>query len=90
MVKIENPSIKEIQVDQLETDWSAQNYTRLSNQRLGKDFIASGEHHVLKVPSALVPNKFNHLLNPRHANHRLKTIEEQISPFALHEIFFKK
>jgi RES domain-containing protein len=90
ILNIQNPSIKEIQVNHLEADWRAQNYTPLSNQRSGKDFIASGEHHVLKVPSALVPNEFNYLLNPTHTNHRLMTIEDQISPFTLDERFFNK
>jgi RES domain-containing protein len=88
VLKIEAPSIKEITENQLEPDWRTKNYTPLSTQKIGKNFIDAGKQHVLKVPSAIVPKEFNILINPFHPNHRLITIEEQITPFILDERFF--
>ncbi len=39
-------------------------------QRVGDDWLASGRSAVLRVPSAVVPEEFNFLLNPEHRDFR--------------------
>ncbi len=34
----------------------------------GTDFLREGKHLLLQVPSAVVPQEHNYLLNPRHSN----------------------
>ena len=44
-----------------------------SLQALGDDWISGGASVVLSVPSAIVDDESNYLLNPEHADfHRLK------------------
>ena len=43
-------------------------YTTL--QKLGRDWLKSQRSPILKVPSAIVPVEFNHLLNPLHPDLR--------------------
>lgn len=35
-------------------------------KQIGNSFLQKGDHLLLKVPSALVPEEFNYLLNPLH------------------------
>src|SRR6188768_107004 len=35
-------------------------------QNIGDDFIAKGESLLMKVPSALISDSYNYLINPRH------------------------
>lgn len=35
---------------------------------IGDEWLTSGSSALLRVPSAIVPNSFNYLLNPRHIN----------------------
>jgi RES domain-containing protein len=36
------------------------------NSVIGDNWVAAGRSAVLKIPSAIVPNEFNYLLNPGH------------------------
>jgi RES domain-containing protein len=48
---------------------------------IGNDFLNKNEHLFLKVPSAIVKQEFNYLLNPLHADiHQIKVVET--TPFA--------
>jgi RES domain-containing protein len=38
----------------------------ISLQRMGDAWAASGASAILQVPSAIVPNEWNYLLNPAH------------------------
>ena len=48
---------------------------RAFTRRLGTDWLASLPTALLKVPSAVVPNSFNFLLNPRHEDAARVTIQ---------------
>lgn len=51
-------------------------------QQLGSDWLRSLSSLALAVPSALVPQEFNYLLNPRHPDfQKLRIGEPQIFPF---------
>lgn len=39
-------------------------------QRIGGEWLESGRSAVLKVPSAIIPNEWNYLLNPAHPDFR--------------------
>jgi RES domain-containing protein len=54
-----------LEVEGLPEDWR-KNPPPASTQRLGDDWVAREESVVLKVPSALVPQESNYVLNPRH------------------------
>jgi RES domain-containing protein len=49
-------------------------------QVLGGDWLERGETAVLKVPSAIVPEEWNYLLNPLHMDFRKLRIE-RAKPF---------
>lgn len=38
----------------------------LTTQTIGNDFINDNEAAILKVPSSIVPQEFNYLINPNH------------------------
>jgi RES domain-containing protein len=58
-------TILEVDIDDLPDDWNAKPPT-LSTQRIGDDFVADIEAAILKVPSSIVPDEFNYLVNPGH------------------------
>ena len=45
-----------------------------ANAAVGDNWVASGRSAVLKLPSAIVPNEFNYLLNPAHPDFKRITI----------------
>ena len=69
MAVIEIPSslsIEEVPASDLPEQWSNKLHPPLYTQYIGKRFIEKGEHPLLKVPSAIVPQEFNYLINPAH------------------------
>ncbi|CAM4340390.1 RES family NAD+ phosphorylase [Gillisia limnaea] len=51
-------------------------------QKIGDDFIDSGKHCILKVPSAVVKGDFNFLINPHHKDlKKIKILETTDFPF---------
>ena len=47
---------------------------------IGEAFIASGSALALAVPSAVVPQEFNYLINPRHPRFRSLRIAKGFEP----------
>ena len=88
LVKIEiedDLPIYELDEDDLPFDWQEKTYTPQSTQNIGRDVFESNKHYLLKVPSAIVPNEYNVLLNPRHEVHINTQIVETIDPFVIDE-----
>ena len=57
--------IKEVKNNKLKTDWIADvEYT----QFMGDQFIKAGTHAILKVPSAVIKEEYNFIMNPLHAD----------------------
>lgn len=56
---------------------------------IGSDWITSGKGLLLKVPSAIVPEERNTLINPSHPNSEKISINS-VSSFSLDSRFFKK
>ncbi len=64
-IKIPDIEIKIIEVQKLKKDWS----TDITFSRfIGDSFINTCKHLVLKVPSAIVPEEHNFLINPLHVD----------------------
>ncbi|MFN3639294.1 MAG: RES family NAD+ phosphorylase [Flavobacterium sp.] len=58
-------NILEINEKELPENWNAIPPTSLT-QKIGNAFVTQNEAAVLKVPSSIVPNEFNYLINPFH------------------------
>lgn len=68
MVEIEipgDPKTTSIKVDHLGGKWNVFPHVT-STQLLGDDFVRDKKYAFCKVPSAVVENEFNYLLNPFH------------------------
>lgn len=67
-VEIEIPEdiiIQEVNIEDLPEVWNSKPPS-LITQTIGDDFIYYNEASVLKVPSSIVPQEFNYLINPNH------------------------
>lgn len=67
-VEIEIPdeiTILEVNIEDLPNDWDAKPPT-IMTQTIGDDFVFENEAAVLKVPSSIIPQEFNYLINPNH------------------------
>lgn len=60
-------TILEVNIDDLPEDWDSKPPT-ITTQTIGDDFINYNEAAILKVPSSIVPQEFNYLINPNHSD----------------------
>lgn len=59
----DNITVPTLDVQKLKSNWIAdEGYSRF----VGDEFIRSNQNPVLRVPSAVVQEEFNYLLNPQH------------------------
>lgn len=89
--KLEVPdtsSIQEVTKNELPENWSEYVYEPFATQQLGLTFLTNAQDYILKVPSAIVPDEFNYLLNPLHSLHEKTNIKEQITPFQMDNRLF--
>jgi len=63
MVPLELPDTDDIHTPKLPKSWYSDQKT---TQRLGDEFLKEAKHLVMKVPSALISDSYNYLLNPKH------------------------
>jgi RES domain-containing protein len=71
-VEIEIPEdimIQEVNIEDLPEGWNAKPPTVIT-QTIGDDIVNQNESAVLKVPSSIVPQEFNYLINPHHPDAR--------------------
>lgn len=68
----ETLAIESIEINQLPNDWRIENApTEL--RKLGDAWLARNQTAVLRVPSAIVPEECNYLINPSHPDfHRIE------------------
>ena len=52
-------------IDRLPSDWYLSS-SKSSLQAIGDEWMNSGRTSILAVPSAIVPQEFNYLINPLH------------------------
>jgi len=83
-VEIEIPNditILEVNIDDLPNDWDSKPPS-ISTQTIGDDFVIENECAVLKVPSSIVPQEYNYLINPTHPDaKRIKVIGKSAMTF---------
>ena len=75
--------IKKINLNELPADWKDYNQM-IVTQRMGAKWIKEGETAILSVPSSIIEEEVNYLLNPKHKDFdRIRIIE--IRPFIFDE-----
>jgi len=78
-VEIEIPddiTILEVQLQDLPVSWDAKPPSS-STQTIGDDFVLYNEAAILKVPSSIIPQEFNYLLNPNYKDaSRIKVLSK--------------
>jgi RES domain-containing protein len=81
VLQIPNELIAAVLPDELPSNWNA--YPAPEALRtIGDRFIQSNTHLALKVPSAIVPDDYNFLLNPLHLEfHRVKILQQRTYNF---------
>lgn len=91
MVAIEFPDdavVKIIQPKDLPNTWN-NNPITTHTQRIGNAFLSEQKALVLKVPSAIVKDEWNYIINPRHKDfHKIKIVNTE--PFAFDTRLFKR
>ncbi len=86
LVKIEVPydsPTSVVTVKDLPKDWDEKTYSPQSTQQIGLSFLEKKKYHVLKVPSAIVLDECNYLLNPLHPNHGNVRVIDKVDPFVM-------
>jgi len=63
----DNITILEVELKDLLDDWDAKPPI-ITTQTIGDDFVNDNEAAILKVPSSIVPQEFNYLINPNHTD----------------------
>jgi RES domain-containing protein len=83
-VEIEIPdeiTILEVYIEDLPTNWDS-NPPTITTQTIGDDFVIENEGAVLKVPSSIVPQEFNYLINPNHPDSKkIRVISKTLMTF---------
>lgn len=80
-VEIEIPDkivIQEVKIEDLPEDWNSKPPT-LTTQTIGDDFVTQNESAVLKVPSSIVPQEYNYLINPNHPDAKKIKVIKKVS-----------
>ena len=68
--------LKEVKNNKLKSNWTTDvDYT----QFMGDQFIKAGTHAILKVPSAVIKDEHNFILNPLHADFKKIKITQKVS-----------
>ena len=75
-IQIPDVEFQDISISKLKDKWQQHvNYT----QWIGDQFISAGENLVLKVPSAIISQEHNFLINPLHPNFKkVKLIDSEL------------
>lgn len=72
-VEFDDKLVERINVSALPSDWQIEP-PPVSIQRLGGTWVRLGRSAVLAVPSAIIPEETNYVLNPAHADFKRITI----------------
>lgn len=69
--------ILELQLENLPENWDSKPPI-LETQYIGDDFVKQNSAAILKVPSCIVPQEYNYLINPNHPDcKRIKIVSSQ-------------
>ena len=64
-IEFEDTLLKAQQIRDLPNDWQA-SPAPVTTQQIGNQWVSSASSAVLQVPSAIVPEEVNYLINPLH------------------------
>jgi RES domain-containing protein len=67
-LEIPDGSIDELKEEDLPGDWKAVP-APASSKDFGTNLLKAAKSLVLKIPSTVIPNEFNYLVNPAHPDH---------------------
>jgi RES domain-containing protein len=85
---VPDKSMYVVDVRTLPADWK-EHPPKPETRMIGDQFVAQGKYLLLKVPSALVQDEYNYLVNPRHKEAgKLKILS--IDPFTFDSRFFNR
>lgn len=73
--EIDDNHLKIYEKEELTTAWNAIPYSHVS-QRIGDQWLKSQESLVLRIPSVVVPQEHNFLINPRHPDFQSVIVKE--------------
>lgn len=62
-------TLQEVKIEDLPEGWDSKP-PAIITQTIGDDFVHQNEAAVLKVPSSIVPQEYNYLINPNHPDAR--------------------
>ncbi len=80
-----NFKILEMKLEELPEDWNKKPVSK-STQIIGDQFVREMKAPILKVPSVIIPQEFNYLINPFHPKaHKIQVIST--APFLFDERF---
>ena len=65
---------------QLPQKWNSQITTQASRD-FGTALLKKAEHLIIKIPSVVIPEEYNYIINPRHPNMK-KVLIADLSPFS--------
>jgi RES domain-containing protein len=66
-IRFEPSLIEALRPDRLPEDWR-RSPPRASTQRIGDAWVVEQRSAILRVPSVVVPDEFNYVINPAHAD----------------------
>jgi RES domain-containing protein len=84
----DNAPLKAIDVKNLPDNWNG-NPISVSTQRIGNTFFSEQKELVLKVPSAIIKDEWNYIINPMHKDFK-KVKVLTADPFTFDTRLFKK
>ena len=74
---------KQLQLDEILSDIQR-------SRRIGKAFLLNQQSYAMQVPSVIVPNEYNLLLNPNHPAHANTKVMDIIEDFKLDRRLYSK
>ncbi len=79
-IEFEDALVQSVSLAGLPADWRVEPPPR-SSKAVGDAWVRAGHTGILAVPSAIIPNEINYLLNPMHSDFKKISIGKSL-PFA--------
>ena len=80
-IEVPDTSIMQVNIKDMPVNWNAMQPPTIL-KKIGDDFISENKYLLLKVPSAIVPEEFNYLLNVHHPEMKnVRVISKELFSF---------
>jgi RES domain-containing protein len=70
VIDVDNAAVLTLSASQLPGNWQEFPFPA-STQNFGTEILKTAKSALIKIPSAVVPDEFNYIINPSHVDHRL-------------------